>query len=176
MSARLRKMRSGAAAVSLSLLFSLFAGAEAFGADTPSAAPPTEVRTSDAVFKALEQRNIDLDKRAEQLDLKEQRLRIIEQEIGDMLKKYTNIQEEILKREKERQQGQEEQIARLVKMYENMPAEDAAIRMEQMEGTLALNLLAKIKEKKAAQILSGMSPTKAAKFSEKLAREPLERP
>ncbi|HLG22981.1 MAG TPA: hypothetical protein VI382_09205 [Candidatus Manganitrophaceae bacterium] len=53
-------------------------------------------------------------------------------------------------------------------MYEAMPPEEAAARIEKMNESLALNLLGRIKEKIAAQILTGMNPTKAARMSEKL--------
>ena len=161
----------------LSLPASLFA--EAPGKEASNTAPPpsdgrVENPAPEALIKALEQRNLDLDKRAEQLDLKDQRLRIIEREVSEMLKKYTKLRDEVGQKEKGLQQKQEGQIGRLAKMYESMPAEDAAVRMEQMEESLALSLLARIKEKTAAQILSGMSPAKAAKFSEKLSKKPLE--
>lgn len=159
----------------LSLASPLFA--QAPDSDSPPAAPaPSPSRAPDAMIKAIEQRSVDLDRRAEQLDLKDQRLRMIEQEVSEMLKKDTQLRDEIGQKEKEVHIGQEGQILRLAKMYESMPAEDAAIRMEQMEESLALNLLAKIKEKIAAQILSGMTPAKAAKFSEKLSKKPFEKP
>jgi flagellar motility protein MotE (MotC chaperone) len=55
-------------------------------------------------------------------------------------------------------------------MYAQMAPEEAAPRMEKMDRSLALKILAQLKPKTAAQILSGMSPETAAKFSERLAR------
>ncbi|MDC4205729.1 MAG: hypothetical protein MPW13_15340 [Candidatus Manganitrophus sp.] len=109
-------------------------------------------------------------KRSQELDQKEERLRLMEQEVGQMLKKYSEIREALEEKEKKRKLTEDEQLGRLAKMYAVMPPEEAAARIEKMDESLALNLLEKIKEKSAAQILTNLSPVKAAKLTEKLAR------
>jgi len=133
---------------------------------------PTESKTPATMIEAIQQRNADIDKRTEALDLKEQRLRIMEQEISKMIKEHTKILETINQKEAQRDQAQEARYSRLAKIYEKMPPEDAATRISRIEESLALNLLRVIKPKTVAQILSGLSPAKAAQFSEKLIRKP----
>ncbi len=136
------------------------------------AASTAELQTPAVLIKAIEQRNTELDKRAEQLDAKEQRLRILEKEVDDMLKKYSKIREEIEQKETEQKKLDEPKYLRLAKIYEGMLPEVAAARIGEMKETVALNILTRIKEKTAAKILSGMDPAKAAKYSEKLVKPP----
>jgi flagellar motility protein MotE (MotC chaperone) len=49
-----------------------------------------------------------------------------------------------------------------------MDPEEGALRIEQMREGLALDILAGIKNKKAAGILAGVDPKKAARLSEGL--------
>jgi flagellar motility protein MotE (MotC chaperone) len=49
-----------------------------------------------------------------------------------------------------------------------MDPEESALRIEQMREGLALDILAGIKDKKAAGILAGVNPKKAARLSEGL--------
>jgi flagellar motility protein MotE (MotC chaperone) len=49
-----------------------------------------------------------------------------------------------------------------------MDPEEAALRIEHMREGLALDILAAIKGKKAAGVLAGVDPVKAAKLSEGL--------
>lgn len=135
-------------------------------------APPPESSAPPAMLRAIEQRKGELDKRAHELELKEERLRIMEQEVSQMLKKYSEVRQALEEKEKNKKQEDEKVVGRLAKMYEAMPPEQAAARIEQLDEALALTLLGKIKEKSAAQILTGLNPSKAAKLTEKLAKNP----
>src|SRR5579871_2692112 len=136
----------------------------------PAAPPPPESPMPSAMLRAIEQRKSELDKRARELDQKEERLRLMEQEIGRMLKKSTEAREALEATEKKRKQEEERQVARLAKMYEAMPPDQAAARIEKLDESLELMLLGKIKEKSAAQILTGLNATKAAQLTEKLVK------
>jgi len=140
---------------------------------TPS---PSRSKTPASMIEAIRQRNQDIDKKAEALNIKEERLRIMSQEISNMIKKHTRILETISQKESEKKSKleleQEERYQRISKIYEKMPPEDAATRIDKMKESLALKLLRVIKPKSVAQIFIGLSPTKAAKLSEKLSRRP----
>lgn len=62
----------------------------------------------------------------------------------------------------------QESLVRLVKVYEAMDPEEAALRIGEMKEKLALDILAGIKPKKAASVLAGVEPKKAARLSEGL--------
>lgn len=59
-------------------------------------------------------------------------------------------------------------LKHLVKVYEAMDPEEAALRIGKMKEGLALDILARVKEKKAASMLAGVEPQKAARLSEGL--------
>ena len=73
-----------------------------------------------------------------------------------------------LSEEQRRYLAQDPSLVHLLKIYESMDPEEGALRIEQMREGLALDILAGIKNKKAAGILAGVSPKKAAVLSEGL--------
>jgi len=62
--------------------------------------------------------------------------------------------------------------AQLAKMYESMPAEEAAARIERMADRKALEILRLIKSKTAGAILSQVKVDRAAKLTEELLTTP----
>jgi flagellar motility protein MotE (MotC chaperone) len=63
---------------------------------------------------------------------------------------------------------QDPALVHLIKIYESMDPEEAALRITHMREGLALDILAGIKDKKAAGLLAGVEPVKAARLSEGL--------
>ena len=59
-------------------------------------------------------------------------------------------------------------LTHLTKVYEAMDPEEAALRIEKMKEGLALDLLARLKGKKAAGVLANVRPEKAARLTEGL--------
>jgi len=72
--------------------------------------------------------------------------------------------------EQRRYLEQDPSLVHLLKIYEAMDAEEGALRIEKMTEDLALDILAGIKNKKAAGILANIKPRKAARLSEGLQR------
>lgn len=136
----------------------------------------SRLETPATMIEAIHQRNAEIDKKAEALELKEQRLKIMEQGIKKMINKNEQILETINQKNAQKNAKlaleQEERTRRISKIYEKMPPEEAAIRIDKMKESLALDLLRVIKPKSVAQILIGLSPAKAAKLSEKLNKKP----
>ena len=52
-----------------------------------------------------------------------------------------------------------------------MDPRKAVAQIEAMNSTIALEILARMKEKKAASLLAAMTPKKAARFSERLVQD-----
>ncbi|WP_337187841.1 hypothetical protein [Phenylobacterium sp.] len=65
---------------------------------------------------------------------------------------------------------QEAEIDRLVKVFENMKAKDAAPRMTALDDSVRIPIAAKMKERSLAAIVAQMSPGEAKKLTEALAR------
>jgi flagellar motility protein MotE (MotC chaperone) len=133
------------------------------------AAPPAP----EALLKAIAQREIELAQRADELTKQEQRLKILDQDIRAMIDKYVKLREEVSQKAKSDKAGaqasSEERYARLAKVYEQMPPDDAAARIDKMDESVALKILAAAKPKATAKILSGLPAPKAARLSEHLA-------
>ncbi len=208
-------------------------------------------KTPVSMLRAIEQRNTELDQKAKQQELKDYRLRILEQEVSENLKKTKKLRDEMAKiqaeqkaadakriadakaaeakrladiaaaakaaeakrladekaalvrkeiatktaavidkrseeemalarkkaeeeeallrtKEEERKALQMQQFAKLAKIYESMPPEDAALRLQNMKDEFALLIIPMIKDKKAAKVLAAMDPIVAAKYTEKM--------
>ena len=65
------------------------------------------------------------------------------------------------------QQEQEAQT-KIVKIYEAMEPEDAALRLESMDDTVATQVIMNMNGRKAGQIIGAMSPAKAARLTRKI--------
>lgn len=150
-------------------------------------APPTSqgpaIDVPREVLEMLEQRKRDLDRREETIRQNEERLMIVRTQVEELLEQNEALEKKIqsaqekkedrlsaqqtkVQSEKERQ-AQEER-ARLAKMYESMPSEDAAARLEHMPDRKAIEILRLVKSKTAGLILSQVKADRAAKLTEQL--------
>ncbi|MGH7232911.1 MAG: MotE family protein, partial [Nitrospiraceae bacterium] len=64
-------------------------------------------------------------------------------------------------------------LGQVAKMYETMPPEEAALRIEKVPSDMALQVLRSLKGKTAGAILSQVKPDKAAKLTEQLMTAPV---
>jgi flagellar export protein FliJ len=143
-------------------------------ATSPADASPPAIsidpHTPTALIKAIEKRTTELDEREAHLTTREQQLKLMEQEVSGMLNRNTKLREELEQKQVQISAENEQKLQTLSKTYAAMPAEEAALRLEQMEESLALNILARSKPKIAAKFLASMKPEKAAKLSQKFAK------
>jgi flagellar motility protein MotE (MotC chaperone) len=65
-----------------------------------------------------------------------------------------------------------QRLGQLAKMYESMPAEEAAARIERMPDRKALEILRLLKSKSAGAILAQVRVDRAAKLTEELLATP----
>ena len=150
-------------------------------------APPTSqgpaIDVPREVLEMLEQRKRDLDRREEAIRQNEQRLMIVRGQIEELLeqnealekkiqsaqvKKEASISVQQNKAQGEKERQAQEERTRLAKMYESMPSEDAAARLEHMPDRRAIEILRLVKSKTAGAILSQVKADRAAKLTEQL--------
>lgn len=135
------------------------------------------------ILEMLDRRKQALDKREEAIRVSETRLASLKGEIEEILVRH---EQSVKLAEKARKNAEEQKAAgaqkqakvddetrkadqaRLAKMYETMPAEEAAARIEKMPNARALELLRLLKGKTAGAILAQIPPVKAAKLTEQL--------
>lgn len=134
---------------------------------------PSEEHT---LLEQLQDRLKAVEERERELQIREERVAAIQRDVEALAARQAKeaqrleSQASALEEEQRRFLAQDPALDHLIKIYEAMDSEEAALRVEQMNEELALDILAVIKGKKAASILAGVSPTKAARLSEGLRR------
>lgn len=142
------------------------------------------------VIEMLELRKRDLDRREEAVRQNEERLMVVRVEVEKLLTKNEALEKRIqnagakadqqttdLKAQQakallEKERQTQEQKIQLAKMYESMPAEEAAARLERIPDRKAIEILRLVKGKTAGAILAQVKADRAAKLTEQLlARE-----
>jgi flagellar motility protein MotE (MotC chaperone) len=139
----------------------------------------------------LDQRKLDLDRREQDVQVAERRLLTLKTELEEILSQYEKLVETTEKRRKEAKDKQDKansqrtgndtkpatdsknvNQAQLVKIYEAMPPEEAAARLEKMPDRKAVELLRLLKGKTAGAILSSVKVDRAARLTEQLLTNP----
>lgn len=130
------------------------AGADEAGGGAGLTQRAEEIGRREAAVKREEEKLKDLKKE-------------MEQRIAHLEKLKTDVEASLKKVEDEREQN----FRHLVKVYESMPPEEAAARMEKLDDKVALALLSRMKGKTAGKILAAVDATRAARLSEALAEK-----
>ena len=137
----------------------------------------------DEIVAMFQQRKQDLDRREKAVRTAEGQLAILKSEVAQILSKVEAVEKRRLEQEKavliqQASQGKRpvdiraQQLAQLAKMYESMPAEEAAARIERMADRKALEILRLVKTKSAGAILAQVKVERAAKLTEELLAAP----
>ncbi|HSW63282.1 MAG TPA: hypothetical protein VLH56_08235 [Dissulfurispiraceae bacterium] len=100
--------------------------------------------------------------------LEEERLAILKSDIQKELEEFRKLKQDLDETKKALQKERQEQLVKVSKMYEAMPPEDAARRIERLDDDSALKLLLTLKPKTAGKILAQVETGKAAVLSKKL--------
>ncbi len=131
------------------------------------------------VLEMLEQRKRDLDRREQSIRQNEERLMIVRGQVEELLdqnealeKKIQSAQAKVptqqAKLQAERERLAQDQRTQLAKIFESMPSEDAALRLERMPDRKAIEILKMVKAKTAGAILAQVKADRAAKLTEQL--------
>jgi len=131
----------------------------------------------------FQQRKQDLDRRENVVRTAEGQLAILKAEVEQILSKVEAVEKRRLGREKgvlgqqasrskQAADTRAQQLAQLAKMYESMPAEEAAARIERMPERKALEILRLLKSKSAGAILAQVKVDRAAKLTSELLATP----
>jgi len=111
----------------------------------------------------LEQRAREIEERNALLIAAEQR---IDRKVVDMQNLRKTIENLLVKHDKQ----QEQKMASLVKIYENMKPKDAARIFEELDMDTLLMVAERMKERKLAPVMAKMNPEKAKEMTVELAR------
>ena len=100
--------------------------------------------------------------------LEEERLAILKADIQKEIAEVRKLKQELDEAKKAVEKERQEQLVKVSKMYEAMPPEDAARRIERLDDDSAMKILATLKPKTAGKILAQVETEKAASLSKKL--------
>jgi flagellar motility protein MotE (MotC chaperone) len=156
--------------------------------DEPSAPAVEQVQgpaltVPEEMIAMFQQRKQDLERRENAVRTAEGQLALLKAEVEQILSKVEAVEKRRLGQDKttvnqqasHRKQAAElrtQQLGQLAKMYESMPAEEAAARIERMADRKALEILRLLKSKSAGAILAQVKVDRAAKLTEELLSAP----
>ena len=122
------------------------------------------------LIELLEQRRRALDRREESVRTGEERLATLKSELEKLVERSEKARQAIDQADTE---GRKLNMTKIAKMYEAMPSEEAAARIEKMPTKAAIELLHQLKGKTAGNILSLVKPEVAAKLTERYMAVPV---
>lgn len=122
----------------------------------------------DAV-KYIEQKRAELQEREAAIKREEERIAAMRREADQRIDKYTKLLAKIEDALKRLEQAKTERMQAVVKVYESMPAEEAAARLSALDEETALVIIKGMKSKKAGAVMSFMEPRKAAELTRAMA-------
>lgn len=129
---------------------------------------------SDSEIKLLQdlrQRREELVQREKELDRRQDALAVTERQIEQKMEEMTALRTEIKGLLDQQQSVQEDRMARLVKIYENMKAKDAARIFNELDLPVLMEMLDRMSERKTAPILAEMDANRARIISSQLAKD-----
>ncbi|UDF02725.1 MotE family protein [Asticcacaulis sp. AND118] len=127
---------------------------------------PSELR----VIQSLAQRRAELDAREKQMATQEQLIAAAEAKLDGRIKQLGDLKTQVQSLLDQASKTGDEDVARMVKVYESMKPKDAAKVMETLKDDVRLPIASKMKERNLAAMLAQMQPDKARDLTEKLAQ------
>ncbi|WP_404326770.1 MotE family protein [Aerophototrophica crusticola] len=131
------------------------------GGSQPSAAGQTFSPTELELLQRLQERREQLDQRGRELDQREAMLAAAEQRFDQKIAELQKLRGEIQGLLRQVSEEQATQLDSLVKIYEAMKPADAAKIFNDLDNTVLLNVISRMKEGKTAPILAAMESKRA---------------
>jgi len=123
------------------------------------------------VLQNLAKRREELDRWNQDIVTRENVLTAATEKVNGKIKELSSLKLEVGHLLFEYNKKEDEKIASLVKIYQNMKPKEAAAIFEQLDMPILLEVVTKMKEANAALILAQMDPTKAKELTIQLAQQ-----
>ncbi len=120
------------------------------------------------IAAALERRRKRLLERERELDLREEALRAREADLARRLDRLERYKAELAELIETLDREEEERLARLVAVYENMKPKKAAQIFDRLELEVLLRVVTRMRESKLSLILAAMNPDRAREITRAL--------
>ena len=131
-----------------------------------TAVSPAEIE----ILESLVARREVIEAQARELDMREKLLATTEQRIDAKIAELKKIEASIAGSIEQFDEREDAKIKSLVKIYEKMKAKDAARIFNQLDESLLLSVVERMREAKAAEIIAQMNGDKARVVTMNLAR------
>lgn len=126
-----------------------------------TAARPQFSKEEVSILKSLDTRRVELEDRRKQLEEKEIDIRNKEREYAARLTEIKTITQELKEDRVKDERKKKNQFDQLANVYGSMNPKEAAQLIEQLDITIARQLIERMPEKRIAQILALMTPDRA---------------
>jgi flagellar motility protein MotE (MotC chaperone) len=120
------------------------------------------VSAEDDMVKFVEIKRIELKEKEASLKHEEEHLNSLRKDVDEKIAVYTKLLAQIESVLNKVEQVKDDKIENVVKAYEVMTAEEAAARLSVLDNATAIQIMTRMKSKKAGAIIAAMAPNKAA--------------
>jgi len=120
------------------------------------------------MIKFIENKQKELKAKEEFLDQEEKKLNALRKDVEGKVEKYTKLLNELDMKLKELEKIKNERYDYIVKVYEGMPPEDAAVKISALDEQTAVEILRRMKSKKAGAVMVYMDAKKVASMTQSI--------
>ena len=131
--------------------------------------PNRSSRSELALLERLAKRREELDEREKSIGMREALLKAAEKRLEERVSELKDLEAKIKVATRKRDQQQQEDLSRLVAMYEKMKPKQAAKIFEVLETETLIDLVKIMKPRKVAQIMGEMDTAAAGNLSQAIA-------
>ncbi|MGI9589948.1 MAG: flagellar export protein FliJ [Myxococcota bacterium] len=165
--ARFARRRATSLVTALFLVIAPAAGLRAAPEDAPAVAAEEHAVT--ALLAEIRTKEARLERRTTELDDRERSIELLEQAAAERLVELERIAATVEERIEAWQADNGDTVRKLAKIYAAMPPARAAGLLEELEVGLATQVVAKMKDKQSAAVLSRISERRALAMSRRVA-------
>lgn len=132
--------------------------------------PPISANAQDDVIQFIEKKQKELKQKEDYLDTEEKKLNTLKKDVEEKTARYTKLLNDLENKLKEIEKIRGERLDYIVKVYEGMPPEDAAVKLNALDDQTATEIITRMKSKKAGAVMSYMDERKAASITYSITR------
>ena len=122
------------------------------------------------ILSNLNEERLRLEERQQELDRREEELKILQMEVDKTLKRLSELQEEMERLFVKHDEVEQARVKKLSMIFQKRDPAGAAATLASIDKHLAVSILAMMRDKNAGKILDQMDRGKAAEFSTALGR------
>lgn len=121
------------------------------------------------VLLDLDQQRIEMERRAQALELREKLVDLMEQRLNDRVSELENLKGELSKMITSVSGRDDKELDQLASIYSAMKPAAAAVVLNRLDNAIVLDILTRMPSKKSGKLMETIEPAKARFLSEMLA-------